>query len=79
MIVNKLQLNEALGACGLHNEVSYSKLQHHVRLAKQNPTFSSFFTPIDVDAEIVNNKENRNVIELDGSGECIAAYAFFTF
>ena len=69
MIVNKLQLNEALGACGLHDEVSYSKLQHNVQLAKENPTILSFFTPIDVDAKIINNKENRNVIELDGSGD----------
>ena len=55
--------------------MSYSKLQHRVLMARKDPMYSSFFTPIDVDAED-NNKENRSdvgkrkeVIHLDGAGD----------
>ncbi len=42
VFVDKLNANEALGACGLlQHELSHSKLQHHVLLVKKYPTYSS--------------------------------------
>ncbi len=75
---NNIQLNGPLGACDLQDKVSYSKIQHRVLMARNNPIYLSFLTPIDVDAE-ENNKENgsavgklNDVIHLDGAGDFVS-------